>query len=318
MTISINSKRLPHQGTFNRRLTPAGPLLAVFAASLLLTACPSPDGGTDTNPSGGGTTAENNCTGTDRYSITRKSANSYKLTVKECVREIESHEFRVSSDLREPLTIIEKEAEAKDVVANQMITEIVLPSTLRSIGESGLAGHTRMSGTLTIPRNVQTLARRAFRAMASDIKVPPAVVVFEPGSKLKSIGTNAFFQSRLKDFTLPENLETIESYAFLEAVFLFSGGLPGTLIIPSKVHMIGSFAFSSSTGITAVDIRSDLLEKPEGKGRSPLRNNLFRNAKTKITEIKMPRKVYNKYNKKDLKKIFGDDVNYLKPDGTAY
>ena len=58
------------QKTFNRRLTPAGPLLAVFAASLLLTACPSPDGGTDTNPSGGGTTAENNCR-TDRYCITQ-------------------------------------------------------------------------------------------------------------------------------------------------------------------------------------------------------------------------------------------------------
>ena len=43
--ISINSKRTPppHQGTFNHRLTQAGLLLAVFAASLSLTACPSPN-----------------------------------------------------------------------------------------------------------------------------------------------------------------------------------------------------------------------------------------------------------------------------------
>ena len=44
--ISINSKRTPpppHQGTFNHRLTQAGRLLTVFAASLSLTACPSPN-----------------------------------------------------------------------------------------------------------------------------------------------------------------------------------------------------------------------------------------------------------------------------------
>ena len=55
MIISINSKRIPpHRGTFNRRLTSAGTLLAVFALSLLLIACPSPGGG-DTNLLGGGT-----------------------------------------------------------------------------------------------------------------------------------------------------------------------------------------------------------------------------------------------------------------------
>ena len=59
MMISINSKRTPpppRQGTFNHRLTQAGALLAVFAVSLLLTACPSPGGGGTTTPNGGGTT----------------------------------------------------------------------------------------------------------------------------------------------------------------------------------------------------------------------------------------------------------------------
>ena len=63
MIISVTSKRTPpppRQGTFNHRLRPAGALLAVFAVSLLLIACPSPGGGGGTNPSdggGGGTTA---------------------------------------------------------------------------------------------------------------------------------------------------------------------------------------------------------------------------------------------------------------------
>ena len=59
MMISINRKRTPpppRQGTFNRQLRPAGALLAVFAASLLLTACPSPGGGGGTTtPNEGGT-----------------------------------------------------------------------------------------------------------------------------------------------------------------------------------------------------------------------------------------------------------------------
>ena len=49
MMISINSKRsAPGQGTFNHRLTQVRLLLAVFAASLMLTACPPPNGGTPT------------------------------------------------------------------------------------------------------------------------------------------------------------------------------------------------------------------------------------------------------------------------------
>ena len=46
MTISAESKRIPSkkQAAFSRRLTPALLSLAVFAASLMLIACPSPDG----------------------------------------------------------------------------------------------------------------------------------------------------------------------------------------------------------------------------------------------------------------------------------
>ena len=309
MTNPINSKRTPpppRQGTFNRPLIPAGLLIAVFAASLLLTACPSPGGGTDTNPPGdsgtttpgGGTTAptiytttvtgtvtaspsgrsysidlpgakisalttppnpvnqpaaarpdgsftlqvkhqgtfrlkvDNTCSepftttditasadgshnagelqltlksepaAADRYSITQKSPGSFKLTVKECVRDIVNNEFSSSG------TIITAAADDKGAIASGMITEISLPSTLRSIGESGLGRHTMMSGTLTIPRNVETLANNAFRDMALNSPAPPAVV-FETGSRLRSIGDSAFLNSRLKDFTLPENLETI-------------------------------------------------------------------------------------------------------------
>ena len=415
MIIPTHSKRTPpppQQGTFSLRLTPAGPLLAVFAASLLLIACPSPGGGETTNPSvtpvtapktytttvSGTVTAsppgesssinlpgakvsalttppspankpttagpdgrftlevkhpgtfqlkvENTCydpftsapvsasadgshnagaisltlkpepTGTARYSITQKSPGSYKLTVKECVRAIGNNEFSAVG------TIITNVAAAEGVAfadRNKMITELALPSTLRSIGEKGFSDHGDMSGTFTIPRNVETLAKEAFRNLGSATAVP--TVVFETGSKLTTIGDSGFLQSSLNNFTFPENLETIEAFAFFKARFSFSADFShsGTLIIPSKVSKIGNRAFRGATGITAVDIRSDRLARPAGATTNlPLGNNLFENV-TGITEITLPQAVYEDYTKAQLQGFFGSSfTNYRKPNGTAY
>ena len=337
MTISINSKRTPppppQQGTFNRRLTQAGALIAVFAASLLLTACPSPGGG-------GGTSAENNCTGpeptgTARYSITQTASGtpgtpgtpgviaptpatpgSYKLTVVNCVRTIGNNEFASNG------TIIRNAAAAEGIAgsaASRMITEIALPSTLRSIGENGFALHFGISGTLTIPRNVETIAKNAFRNTGFSTAAP--TVVFETGSRLTTIGNNGFQQSFLKNFTLPTNLETIEAFAFFTSQFSFSADFSpsDTLIIPAKVSKIGAQAFAHVTGITALDIRSDRLRKPDGATANfPLGNSLFQGV-SGITEIKLPQAVYDSYTKAQLQAIFGSTfVNYRKPDGTAY
>ena len=254
--------------------------------------------------------------GTDRYSITRKALGSYKLTVKECVREIENSEF--SSDER-----IITAAAAAEGVANGggMITEIALPSTLRSIGKKGLESHFHMSGTLTIPRNVETLGEEAFRNFGYSNGAAPPVVVFEPGSKLTTVGNSGFMDSRLKNFTLPENLETIEAFAFFNSRFSFNTDFSpsDTLIIPAKVSKIGNQAFLRVTGITAVDIRSDRLRKPDGvTANFPLGNNLFQGV-SGITEIKLPQTVYDSYTKAQLQAIFGSSfTNYRKPDGTAY
>ena len=214
-------------------------------------------------------------------------------------------------------------AAAAEGVANRstMITEIALPSTLRSIGEAGLAGHVLMSGTLTIPRNVETLARLAFSSLGLDDSTAPPTVVFETGSRLTTIGNLGFMQSHLKDFMLPENLETIGSLAFASVQFSFSADFSssGTLIIPSKVSKIGNQAFSQSSDITAVDIRSDRLAKPDGAvDNFPLGNDLFQGV-SGITEIKLPQTVYESYTKAELQAVFGSSfTNYRKPDGTAY
>ena len=253
--------------------------------------------------------------GTARYSFTEKSAGKFKLTVNNCVREIVRGEFGTVS------AIIQDKASAEGVNRFTLLTEIELPPTLRQIGQNSLAGHLSMSETLKIPRNVETIGDGAFNGNG----ISGYTVAFETGTKLTSIGDSGFRLNDLRDFRLPENLETIDATAFASAQFSFSAGFSsaGTLIIPAKVSRIGNRAFartsSGSSGITAVDIRSKRLAKPAGATTNfPLGNDLFQNV-TGITEITLPAEVYDSYTKAQLQAIFGSTfTNYRRPDGTAY
>ena len=240
--------------------------------------------------------------GTARYSITPRTAGGFKLTVNNCVREIVHREFASGG------TIIRNKATAEGVNRSSLLTEIELPPTLRQIGPNSLSLHISMSETLNIPRNVETIGDEAF----SGNGFSGYTVAFETGSKLKSIGGNGFRLNDLRDFRLPENLETIDLEAFFRTNFLFSTGFSpaGTLIIPAKVSKIGNQAFargsSGGSGITAVDIRSKELAKPDGALAAdfPLQPNLFQNV-TGITEIKLPQTVYNSYTPAERSAIFG-------------
>ena len=254
--------------------------------------------------------------GTARYAITPRTAGDFKLTVNNCVREIGNNEFGATG------AITTAKAGAEGANRFNMMTEIDLPPTLRKIDTNGLAIHSSISGTLMIPRNVATIGSGAFRGNATSSVY---TVSFAAGSKLKSIGSNAFQLNNLRDFRLPENLETIDATAFTDAQFSFSTDFSpsGTLIIPAKVSKIGERAFargsSGGSGITTVDIRSDRLAKPSGAiANFPLGNNLFQNT-TGITSITLPQKVYDSYTKAQLQAIFGSAfTNYRRPDGTAY
>ena len=192
-----------------------------------------------------------------------------------------------------------------------LVTEIDLPPTLTKIHSGGLFGHTAISGSLRIPRNVEILSKEALGAVGGS-QTNGYTLSFEAGSKLKSIGISTFQTNRLKDFRLPENLETIGSRAFFNTEFFFSKGFSpaGTLTIPAKVSKIGNRAFarraSGGSDITAVDIRSDRLAKPDGATPAdfPLQPNLFQNV-TGITEIKLPAEVYDSYTAAERSAIFG-------------
>ena len=277
-------------------------------------------------------------TGADRYTFTPKgngpaSERKFKLTVN-CVREIKINEFSADSKI-----ITDKARELGRKISPSfgdvfLISEISLPSTLTEIGSKAFNNHFSLSGTLTIPGNVKTIGYRAFWGIGFDYaakenSASAPMVAFESGSMLETIGDSAFESATLRDFMFPDNLKTIEQKAFVSADFYFSRDAPKTLIIPANVQKIENNAFASLTssppagaskGITAVDIRSDKLAKPDGASASafPLQPNIFQYI-SGITKITLPRAVYDSYTKKELQAVFGSTfTNYRKPDGTAY
>ena len=257
-----------------------------------------------------GLTARPEPTGTARYTFTPKgppAAKKFKLTVN-CVRGIAAGEFNASRG------IIRSKAAAEGLgstlaSAINMITEISLPATLTTIGDEGFRSHVSVSGTLIIPNNITTIGTSAFQSLGVGSALPPAVG-FESGSRLTAIEQQAFEFGTLRDFSLPENLETIGQRAFRSTGFDFSSTVPKTLIIPAKVSKIGNQAFAadsaSAAGFTTVEILSDALRKPSPSAVAPfpLGDNLFQN-RTGITEIILPRAVHDSYTAAERTAIFG-------------
>ena len=243
-----------------------------------------------------------------RAAFTPTGPKKFKLTVN-CIREITNSQFRSIGTIA---TIIPGKAAEEGLTTNtersNMITEISLPPTLTKIGTLGLGNNTSTSGTLTIPRNVETIGDRAFLFLG--LHSAYVIFNFESGSRLKTIGPQAFQTTRLRDFTLPENLETIGRSAFSSTRFTSSSTAPITLTIPAKVRSIGNQAFQNPggaflTGITVVEILSDALAKPSGASRPfPLGDNLFQGV-TSITEIRLPRAVHDSYTAAERTAIFG-------------
>ena len=234
----------------------------------------------------------------DRYTWSLKTTTpkkTFKLTINPCVREIKDFEFNVF------MPIITKKAQQEGIDNHaDLVSEISLPKTLTKIGHSGFWGNASVSGTLIIPKNVEIIANSAFYHLGKSNSATTApVIVFEAGSKLKHIKEYAFRQSKLRNFTLPENLETIASGAFNGVQFFPSRAF----VIPSKVSDISNYAFANTTGTTSVHIRSLKLRKTSGN--HPLGSYLFKNS-IDINSVKLPEVVYNSYSQSEISYIFRD------------
>ena len=264
----------------------------------------------------------------DRYTFTQKPDGSYKLTVN-CVTEIPASKFSTFNAPAVGLTrspILQRLATQSGKPINEVLTEIELPPTLKTIGRAAFYQNEEVTGNLTIPRSVETIGDFAFVQLASNhltgtssgniasSRLP--AITFETGSKLTSIGQRAFATSGSKAaLVLPEGLTTIGAQAFKQFI------TPATdLVIPRNVSSIGERAFSAFEGINdGVTIRSANLAKVGTT--SPLGNNLFSvpgsgtdPRRSTITTIKLPAAVYNSYlntsstPRSDLDAIFGSEI----------
>ena len=265
----------------------------------------------------------------DRYTFTQKPDGSYKLTVN-CVTEIPQGTFATLGAPDAGLTessILRRLATSSGKVISLVLTEIELPATLRTIGNFAFISNQGVTGTLTIPRNVETIGQQAFQnAGLNNVPSSSAIassqapaIAFEFGSKLRTIGQSAFEYSGSKVplLTLPDGLETIGIDAFRYFVVP-----PSPLVIPGSVRKIGNEAFRSASGINGVTIRSTNLTKDAADPR--LGRNLFGESTpasggagtrlSTITTIKLPLAVYNSYlntsstPRSDLDAIFGSEI----------
>ena len=317
----VFSFQITHAGSFKFDLTVEKACYETAPAkSVTLTDNTPHDAGVTTLPLKPEPTRES-----DRYTLTEKADGSYKLTVKECVTAIPANEFSASTVSTSP--IIQRLATSSGETIGAVLTEIELPSTLKTIGNFAFISNQAVTGTLTIPRNVETIGRQAFQEVglgnvpsSSTIASSQApAIVFESGSKLRTIGQSAFEYSGSKVplLTLPDGLETIEVDAFRYFVVP-----PSPLVIPGSVRKIGSEAFRSASGINDVTIRSTNLTKDATDPR--LGTNLFGESTpasggagtrlSSITTIKLPLAVYNSYlntsstPRSDLDAIFGSEI----------
>ena len=278
-----------------------------------------------------GLTAKPEPTGAARCTFTPKDPaadKKFKLTVN-CVREIIPSEFSAFGGIISGTIIMTKardEGLTTDAQARSMITEISLPPTLTAIGNDAFSYHKGVSGILNVPRNVETVGNGAFMFLGGAAVTSAAggvSVKFENGSRLKNLGDTAFQLSVLRDFVLPENVESIGQSTFGNAGFRYSSTGPKIFTIPAKVSKIGNDAFgaiiSHTSGITDFEIRSDALAKPVGGSAPfPLGNDLFSNV-SGIAKVTLPQAVYDSYSKAELQAIFGSGFsNYRRPDGRAY
>lgn len=148
------------------------------------------------------------------------------------------------------------------------VTDLVLPSSLKYIGEPGKTsvlrcGNTELTipegvvhvqnlngnkfETVNIPASLQTLGEGCMRSM-SDLKT----VTFAPGCRLRELPKNCFMLSnRLKNIVLPDGLERIGAESFEGC------GSLKEIAIPANVKRIDAGAFSGCTNLEHIAFAED-------------------------------------------------------------
>ena len=131
--------------------------------------------------------------------------------------------------------------------------DLVIPNSVKEIGEKAFYDCTGFNGTLTLSNALSVIPEDAFRycsSLTGDLVIPNSV---------KEIGNSAFgyctgFNGTL---TLSNKLETIGRSAFLGC-----SGFKGSLILPNSLTTIGEMAFQECKGFTDLTLPNALSVIP--------------------------------------------------------
>ena len=118
------------------------------------------------------------------------------------------------------------------------LEKVVFPERLESIGENAFSGCIKLE-TVVLPKNLKSIGENAFSG-CEELKT----VVWS--KNLKSIGNKAFYETGLKNVTLPDTLTHIGSEAFAKT------GIQ-KVILPKHVQTLGWGAFSCVPEIEVYD-----------------------------------------------------------------
>lgn len=122
------------------------------------------------------------------------------------------------------------------------LRELILPTSLQSVGEGAFSGCTFLS-ELTMQNGLQTIGRSAFQ------DCPNLIGELTLPSTLVNIGESAFVGTGYTSVKLPNTLKTIGDYAFHNLP------IAQQLSLPAKVSSVGAHAFAGTkiTGLSMTD-----------------------------------------------------------------
>ena len=138
-----------------------------------------------------------------------------------------------------PVTAIAKKAFA----GYSILTSVIIPESITSIGESAFSGCFRLTGNLIIPDSVETIENKAFYGCS---KITSVTI----GSSVISVGASAFSgcAELTGELVIPDSVKMIGESAFGFCQKLTS------VTIGSGVTSISSSAFNQSHGINVIRI----------------------------------------------------------------
>ena len=118
---------------------------------------------------------------------------------------------------------------------------IIIPNSVKTIGEAAFADCSGFTGELKIPTSVTAIGYEAFAncsGFTGELVIPSSVTTLGDGAFRNCSGFTG-------DLVLPRSLTVIDSYVFSGCT-----GLDGTLTIPRSATEIGSGAFENCSGFT--------------------------------------------------------------------